>query len=98
MDERGYGGREQGRLAGSFSILEFPDGKAYSVWIRPVIGLQYRSSPLEDGFDGFAGIGGELILRPHSRIQVAATYDRVFTFSGDATSQYGIALRYGSGD
>ncbi len=27
-----------------------------------------------------------------------ATYDRIFTFSGDETSQLGIALRYGFGD
>ncbi len=63
-----------------------------------MIGLQFRGSPQGDQLDGFAGLGGELILRPHPKIQVAATYDRMFTFSGDETSQLGIALRYGFGD
>lgn len=84
------------RLGGSFSPLAFPFGRA-SLWLRPQLGLEYRRFDGEDELSGFGAAGVEFIFRTTPSTQIAATYDRVFSFSGGTANQIGLAFRLGVG-
>lgn len=82
------------RGSGTFSILAFPAGSRWSFWLRPMIGVDYRTADAGSKLGALAALGGEVILRPSPERQVALTVDRIWSTAGTST-QVGIAFRWG---
>lgn len=81
------------RGSGTLSLFAFPAGKHFSFWFRPMAGVEYRWSEPDSGFGVLVALGGEVIVRPTPRLQVAVTVDRIFsTLRTD--NQIGLAVRW----
>ncbi len=78
----------------TFSLFAFPMGQRFSLWVRPVAGIEWREEKPDDGFGGILGIGPEFIFRPTPDTQLALSFDWLYQFS-ETTTQVGLAYRWG---
>jgi len=81
------------RGSGTLSLFAFPAGKHLSFWFRPMAGVEYRWSEPESGFGVLVALGGEMIVKPTGRIQLALTLDRILS-TVHTDNQIGLAVRW----
>jgi hypothetical protein len=56
-------------------------------------GIEYRWSEPDSGFGVLIALGGEVIVRPTPRMQLALTFDRIFS-TMRTDNQFGLAVRW----
>lgn len=82
------------RSSATMTLFGFPMGRHVDFWFRPIVGLEYRDTEPHSGFGALTSLGGEVILKLPSGIQLALTYDRIFSTLATNT-QVGLAVRWG---